>query len=329
MDASYLVKRAAADTKLLATYGSRVAAVAALVATLALPLDPALAARGGGRVGGSSFRSAPSMRAAPRSGYSGGGGIPGGYGGGYYGAGPSVFMSPFFLPFGGFGLGGFGSLFLFASAAAFLYDAVRTKTEEGEYAEAVDPVTAVTVLKVGLLASARELQVSLDALGRSADTTSISGLRYVLGETVTALLRHPDFWMYGSSNVQQARLSKAEGEFNKLSLEERLKLDEETLTNAGGRQSELERASATTTDLGDVPNEYIVVSLVVAAAGDLITRMPKTIDSTADLDRALRALAGVTEDSLQGVEVVWAPQSLKDSLTERQLLADHPELKRL
>lgn len=328
-----LLSRAKEDTALLLRHSGKVLSVAALIAALSLPLDPTLAASGGGRVGGSSFRSpsmsrpAPPRMSAPSGGYGGGYGYSYGYGGGY--SMPGLFLNPFIMPIGGFGFGGFGGILLFATAAAFLYESFSTRVQEKQIEDEVDPKTAVTVLKVGLLATARALQVDLDTLARSADTSTVSGLRYVLGETVTALLRNPDYWMYGSVDVKQARLSQAEEEFNRVSLEERLKLDEETLSNAAGRRVEAPRAAATRTDISKAPNEYIVVSLVVAAAGNLVTKLPKSIDSTNDVNRALRALAGVSKDSLQAVEVIWAPQSLRDTLSEREMLGDHPELRRL
>lgn len=332
--ASDIFNRARQDTALLLKNSAKALTVLAVAAALALPLDPASAASGGGRMGGSSFRSAPSRSVAPRSGYSGGGGGIGVYGGGgYYGgyAPSGLFLNPFIMPIGigGVGFGGFGSLLLFATAAGFILNSLQRRSEVAEEVEAVDPVTAVTVLKVGLLATARQLQVDLDFLARQADTGNVAGLRYVLAETVTSLLRNPDYWMYGSVKVNQARLSKAEGMFNQVCLEERLKLEEETLTNTEGRRMEKERARAKRADMSKAPGEYIVVSLVVAAAGSLIKGMPKEVDSTADVDRALRALGGVDAEDLQAVEVVWAPQSLRDTLSERELLGDHPELRRL
>lgn len=328
--ASDMLARAQADTALLLRHTGKALAVAAVVAALSLPLDPSLAARGGGRIGGSGFRS-PSMSRGyaprPSAPSRGGGGYSYGYGGGY--GMPGLFLNPFIMPIGGFGFGGFGSLLLFATAAAFLFESVQRRSEETEVQDAADPKTSVAVLKVGLLATARGVQVELDTLARSADTATVSGLRYVLDETVTALLRNPDYWIYGSVDVKQARLSQAEGEFNRRALEERLKLDEETLSNTRGRRAEAPRATASRADMSKAPSEYIVVSLVVAAAGNLITKLPKSVDSANDVSRALRAMAGVSANSLQGVEVIWAPQSLKDTLTQQELLADHPELRRL
>ncbi|PXF44781.1 hypothetical protein BWQ96_05451 [Gracilariopsis chorda] len=326
-----VLQRVRDDTLIVAKHASKAVAAVALIAALVLPPDMALAASGG-RIGGSSFRSSPvPSRVAPAPRYGGGygGGYSGGYGGGLFGAPGGVYFSPIILPFGGFGFGGIGSLILFATAAAFVADTLRTKSEESDIQEAVDPNTSLTTVKIGLLANARDLQRSLDTLGRSADTSSVSGLKYVLDETAMSLLRNPDYWIYGSLNNLQSRLSTAESEFSRIVLEERLKLDEETLSNSAGRIRELGRASATTQDYSKAPGEYIVVSLIVAATGNLARKLPRSIASTAELEQTLRVLAGTSTEALQGIEVIWAPQSLRDTLSERELLTDHPELKRL
>ena len=52
-------------------------------------------------------------------------------------------------------------------------------------------------VQVGLLGSARDLQRDLDRIATRADTNSADGLHYVLEETVLALLRAPEYWVYG------------------------------------------------------------------------------------------------------------------------------------
>jgi uncharacterized membrane protein len=78
-------------------------------------------AASGGRIGGGSFRSAPSI---PRS--YGGGGMRGGYGGGYrggYGGGGMGF--PFIIPIFGFGGGGLFGFLILMAVAGLLVNAVR------------------------------------------------------------------------------------------------------------------------------------------------------------------------------------------------------------
>lgn len=50
--------------------------------------------------------------------------------------------------------------------------------------------------------------------------------------------RNPDYWVYGKGEVQSKRgLDAGEDLFNNVSMEERSKFKEETLSNVGGRTS--------------------------------------------------------------------------------------------
>ena len=55
-------------------------------------------------------------------------------------------------------------------------------------------------------------------------------------ETVLALLRNPDYAVYGEGVTSRQRgLDNGESAFNRMSMEERSKVKEETLVNVGGR----------------------------------------------------------------------------------------------
>lgn len=114
--------------------------------TSAVTPDEALAARSGGRVGGSSFKSAP--RAAPRQSGGGGGGggtIRGGntyntyvappvYGGGYgYGGGAlSFFPRPYFPVFGfGLPIGGFFNFVITMFVITTIFGVIRGALSRG------------------------------------------------------------------------------------------------------------------------------------------------------------------------------------------------------
>ncbi|HIK31766.1 MAG TPA: DUF1517 domain-containing protein [Oscillatoriales cyanobacterium M59_W2019_021] len=284
--------------------------------------DGALAARTGGRMGGGSFR-APRSYGTPTRTYQP---TPGGYG---YGGG---FGFPFLLPFFGFG-GGFGGLFtilIFIAIANFLVNSFRNVTASAEEQEYLNPTISVSRVRVGLLAQARELQGELDNLAQVADTSSASGRSQVLQESTLALLRHPEYFAYGSVDNQQARLESAEAKFNQWSIAERSKFTEETLSNYGGQLRQAQTAAALPGEAaaGELapqdPGEYIVVTLLAAVQGKL--ELPE-IRNEDDLATALRRLGSISSDRLLAVEVLWTPQASGDTLSTDDLIAAYPDLK--
>lgn len=279
-------------------------------------------------MGGGSFR-APSSRtySAPSGGYRAP--VGGGYGYGYGGG----FGFPFLLPFFGFG-GGFGGLFsilIFIAIANFLVRSFRSigQSEDNQSLGYSNPKVSVGRVQVGLLAQARSLQTELNELARTANTDSATGRAQVLQESTLALLRHPEYWVYGSATSQQTTMETAEAKFNQFSLAERSKFTEETLWNYAGklRQSDLkDTASDSRGELvkTEAPGEYIIVTIITGVEGKL--DLP-TINSSDDLRQALRQIGGISSDRLLAVEVLWTPQAEGDTLTSDDLLAEYPDLK--
>lgn len=283
----------------------------------------AIAARTGGRMGGGSFR-APSRSYSPSGGgYRSGGGY--GYGGG--------FGFPFLLPFFGFG-GGFGGLFsilIFIALANFLVRSFRGVTDSGTqnpYGYS-NPKVSVGRLQVGLISNARGLQKELNELGRTADTDSAAGRAQLLQESTLALLRHPEYWVYGATESQQTALEAAEAKFNQISLAERSKFTEETLSNFNN-QRRFDTSKVTQSDsntelaVTEASSGYIVVTIVVGIEGKL--ELPK-INSSEELNQALRQIGGVASERLLAVEVLWTPQAEGDTLTSDDIMAGYPDLK--
>eukprot|EP00741_Cyanophora_paradoxa_P018894 tig00021105_g18240.t1 len=313
--------------------GFMAASVAALL--FASSVDPAMAASGG-RVGGSNFNSSRQQSAPSRS-YS----APS-YSQPYIAPAPYVPYGYGFSPFGwgfgwgfgpsiGFGLpiGGIFSIFLFMAVASFLLRAGSrvvggTGLLDDEYEMA--PTLTVAELQVGLLATAgRTLQADLERLARDADTSTASGLQSVLQETCLSLLRHPEYIVYAGGKSKTLSLNDAETEFNRMSVSERGKFDDETLSNVRGRQNSKKEVVRLSKDVG----EYIVVTLLVAAEGDIRDTLPKQVRSREDLIAALRGLGSVPSNSLSAVEVLWTPQQEGDVLTAEQFLTDYPDLRML
>ncbi|MBD2694023.1 DUF1517 domain-containing protein [Anabaena catenula] len=303
--------------------------VLSLVLALALGnADGALAARSGGRIGGGSFRMPSSRTYTPRTYAPGGGGY---YPGGGFGGG---FGFPFLLPLWGIG-GGFGGLFgilIFFAIANFLVQSFR-RVSSGEGEEVSynsNPGVSVTRLQVGLLAQARGLQTELNQIAEKADTNTPEGRTEILQEASLALLRHPEYWVYAGGGSQQVKLNAAESQFNRLSLAERSKFSEETLSNVNNQlKSVLAKELPGEVDnptrlISEGPGEYLIVTLLAATLGKF--EIPQ-INSADDLRQALRQIGSLPGEQLLALEVLWTPQAEGDTLTSDDLFAEYPDLK--
>ena len=283
----------------------------------------------GGRIGGGSFRSAPSMPRSYGGGSYGGGGYRGGaYGGGYRGGYGGGIGFPFVLPFffGGGGL--FGFLVLMA-VVGLIVNAVRgaggamAGGGRSLAAPRADGPVSVAQVQVGLLASARELQADLRRLATSADTSNPSGLQAVLQETSLALLRHPDLWVYANAEVGQVPFPAAEATFNRLSMAERSKLDRELTSNVGGQRfQDGSRAAGES----DATSDFIAVTVLVASRQRLTLPGASTADQ---LRQGLQVLGAVAASDLLAVEVIWQPEGAGEVLSADQLITAYPDLQHL
>ena len=282
-------------------------------------IHESLAARSGGRMGGGSFR-APSRGLSTPS--RSGGGMGGGMG------------FPFIIPFLGFG-GGFGSLFsilIVFAIANFVMSAVRNAGGGGgqQELESNNPPVSVGKIQVGLLATARELQRELNELGLSADTGTPQGRAMLLQEVTLSLLRHPEYWVYGSTESQVAPLSMAEAKFNQLALGERSKFTSETLSNVNNQLRQAASGNLIAGKGGELANspdssgDYILVTLVVASIGRAEL---SAVNDSSEMRQVLQQVGAIDSDRLLAIEVLWTPQAEGDTLTTDDILAGYPNLK--
>ncbi|KAM0056091.1 hypothetical protein Hdeb2414_s0006g00214061 [Helianthus debilis subsp. tardiflorus] len=184
----------------------------------------------------------------------------------------------------------------------------------------VIPVIAI----VGSLATGRSLQRDLNRIAEVVDTSTKKGWHFVLQESILSLLRHSHDCISGYSSVDVKRSTvECEKRFNQLSVEERGKFDEETLVNINNN---VRKKSATTQSSNGLPNEYIVVTIIVAARG--VPELPP-VESSAQLKEALQKLASIPSSNIMAVQVLWTPQKEDDSLTEQKMLKDYPLLRPL
>ncbi|KAK4424689.1 hypothetical protein Salat_1662500 [Sesamum alatum] len=117
-------------------------------------------------------------------------------------------------------------------------------------------------------------------------------------------------------------MEEGEKKFNQLSIEERGKFDEETLVNVNS----IKKQSLTVPRASGFSNEYIVITILVAAEG---THKLPSINNSKDLKEALQKLASIPSSRTMAVEVLWTPQNEDDTLSERELLEDYPLLRPL
>lgn len=302
---------------------------------------PANAARSGGRMGGmrsfssagssSMYRSSLSSSSSQSSRMMGmsSSGIP---------RRTSVQTNAFFFsPFGfGFGYGypmggGFMSLLFWGVFAAIILQVIRglrdTDGDDGQgYIAGGSSYGRLSVAKVqvGLLSNARTLQRDLERIASRADTSTPRGLHYVLQETVLALMRNPDYCVYGfaKSGIEDSP-EAAESRFNKLSLEERGKFQKETRVNVGGITN---KSSLGTSSSTNSVGELIVVTILVAAEGRV--RLPKAT-SRSELKDALSTLGSIPAEDIYAVEVLWTPEEEGDYFTTEDLAYDYPLLNTL
>ncbi|PON87100.1 myelin-associated oligodendrocyte basic protein [Trema orientale] len=316
-----------ANTIMRALKALKKPAIAVVLLGLLLMYDPnsALAASGG-RMGGRSFSSRSSSSSSSRS-YS----VPPSSGSGFSYSVPYYAPSPFGFGGGGgvyvgpaVGVGAGSSFFfiLMGFAAFVLVSGFLSDRSEDSVLTATER-TSVLKVQVGLLGMARELQRDLNRIAETADTSTPEGLSYVLTETTLALLRHPDYCISGYSSVDLKKsMEEGEKRFNQLSIEERGKFDEETLVNVNN----LKRQSTTSQRASGFSNEYIVITVLVAAEG--VHKLP-AINGGRDLKEALQKLASIPSNKILAVEVLWTPQNENDTLSERELLEDYPLLRPL
>ncbi|XP_021988516.1 uncharacterized protein LOC110885131 [Helianthus annuus] len=277
-------------------------------------------AASGGRMGGRSFSSGSSTSRSysvrtrgPDVSFSAPYYAPTPFGGGGFFVGPAVGVGSSFF----FVMMGFAAFIL---VSGFLSD--RSDGDEGGVLTATEK-TSVLKLQVGLLGMGRTLQRDLNRIAEAADTSTPEGLSFVLQETTLALLRHPDYCIsgYSSADVKKS-VEEGEKRFNQLSIEERGKFDEETLVNVNN----IRKQSTTSQRSNGFRNEYIVITIIVAAGG--VHKLPP-INSSAQLKEALQKLASIPSCRIMAVEVLWTPQNENDTLSERELLEDYSLLRPL
>jgi uncharacterized membrane protein len=270
------------------------------------------------------------------SGGGGGGGGGGGFGGGGGGFGGGGFGFPLFFPFLGFGGGSLIPILLFL----FLFWLSRNAGSRGGrglglglgsgMGQVQSPDVNVIRLEIGLLSTANEVPTALHRIVASSNTSTPTGLSALLQDSALLLLRNQQYWHAASYSYQKVRFNQAESTFNSLTVQARSKLGYETITNINGvlqqGAPQLARPSGAGSAVpaaGLPPGDYIVVVLIVASSAPLRPRPATTAEQIRDQLSEIAAAAG---SNVEGVEVIWQPDSSTEALSRDDLITMYPEL---
>ncbi|KAL0347953.1 UNVERIFIED_CONTAM: hypothetical protein Sangu_1023100 [Sesamum angustifolium] len=213
-------------------------------------------------------------------------------------------------------------LILTAFAAFILVSGFLSDGSESSVLTATER-TSVLKLQVGLLGLGRSLQKDLNRIAETADTSTSEGLHYVLTETVLALLRHPDYCISAYSSVD---VKKSVEEGRKDLINSLLKNAVSLMKRHLLTSNSIKKQSLTVPRASGFSNEYIVITILVAAGG--AHKLP-SINNSKDLKEALQKLASIPSSRILAVEVLWTPQNEDDTLSERELLEDYSLLRPL
>lgn len=201
---------------------------------------------------------------------------------------------------------------IFAGAASFLV-----------YLNIVEGRMSVLQVQVGLSAKARSLQRELTEIALTTDSSTANGRNFILEETISSLLHHPNCYLYGYSSVTRCRTTGgAEQCFKRLSKEEQLKFEVESVVNINN----IKKQRTIVPKADKVDKDCIVVTVLVAAQGAHNLPIVKTTD---DMKAALQCLTEISSSKVKAVEVLWSPQDETDSLSVEELLENYPQLRRI
>ncbi len=177
----------------------------------------------------------------------------------------------------------------------------------------------ISKIQIALYATARSLQREIRQLSESANFNTKEGLRHFLREALIILQRNSDAWCYALGHSEVCDRDKAIEKFDILSTEERVKFSAETFS----RMADQRVIRKDYVNEEEVP-EFIIVTVLIGTEHDKPLFPP--IKNRDDVGEAIRACLGITATYLLTVELLWTPESDRDSLTKDDLNAKYSDL---
>eukprot|EP00814_Leptocylindrus_danicus_P010346 CAMPEP_0116028964 /NCGR_PEP_ID=MMETSP0321-20121206/15803_1 /TAXON_ID=163516 /ORGANISM="Leptocylindrus danicus var. danicus, Strain B650" /LENGTH=429 /DNA_ID=CAMNT_0003503141 /DNA_START=30 /DNA_END=1320 /DNA_ORIENTATION=+ len=248
---------------------------------------------------------------------------------GYYGS--SVVVPVYSRPLAPVGFFFNGAFFL---ATAFVLSSILNGAAAGSSSDAISPLgkgVSVVSFSVALNVPRRDDPSSiLSYLKRTsdyADTGSRSGLQNLVSQVALELLRQRKSVVAASSQYKHYKSTDdATREFNRWAITQRSKYEKETISKFKG--NDYSNPVVRSNDEVSYQATIAVVTLILAIEGDS-TVVPVPVDGTGDVADALSKIAAdaKVEDCLLGAEILWAPGDASETLSEREIYADYPELR--
>lgn len=172
---------------------------------------------------------------------------------------------------------------------------------------------------------------ALSRLSRSARTDSRVGLQNLSSQVALELLRRKEDIIAASTSGQNFRdESKAQREFNNMSIRERSKFQRETVSNYGGVDYSAGGKTRSTSPEYSTKATVAVVTMVMLIDGDSTSKtLSKKVNSIRDVEDALSRIAADSkaDNCLRGAEILWTPEDRDETLTMRDVLADYSSLR--
>ncbi|KAL3775281.1 hypothetical protein ACHAWO_013087 [Cyclotella atomus] len=170
----------------------------------------------------------------------------------------------------------------------------------------------------------------LERLASTARTDSRVGLQNLTSQVALELLRRKQSIVAASTKAKHFRdESKAQREFNNMSIQERGKFQRETVSRYGGVDYSMKKAGADASPYS-AKATVAVVTIVLQIDGDSTSnQLSSRANSIRDVEEALSRIAADSrvDDCLRGVEILWTPEEREETLTMRDVLADYSDLR--
>ena len=289
-----------------------------LVLTLSFSIIQPTYSASGGRIGGGNFNS----NSIPKINFEGNSN--------YSNSSSRGLALPFVVPFLGFGGGGlFGFLILIAISGSVINSIKRSnKNAQNNSSTSIQSNQAsinIVQFQIALLASAKNVQIGLRDISSDSLTGNSEDLRKVLEESVLLILRSPELWVYSSIEEGNVPLKSAETAFNRISINERSKLDAEITSNFAGKILQNNIDVVQPGNSGS-ENQFILVSFLIASKTDL---QLNTNPSSEDVKKNLLKIGAISTKDLVAMEILWQPEGECESLSAEELVLTYPNLKHL